>query len=109
MTTSIELESIYDKVVSSVAVNPDTVPKLCEMKDCKNVAEWMPILEFRAFENSLPIRAGLGLPVCELHKGLATVETYLSDAGWQQVVDALRAMQCPPPVRQFTTLTHQKV
>jgi len=78
--------------------------KKCQMNQCEREGEWMPILEFRAGENKPPAPCALGLPICTFHKERSTVEDFLSDEGFKQVCDTMRAHGYEQPVRSLTSL-----
>lgn len=69
---------------------------------CSAVAVWRPVLELRARRSDVVAPAQIGLAVCDDHKG--ALEDYLSDAGWQALVNRFAELGLARPKRSRTTL-----
>lgn len=68
----------------------------------------MPILEFRASQNSPVTEAALALPFCQRHKETMVPEDLLSDAGFEQVCKAMAMAGRQRPDRELTTMRWHK-
>lgn len=79
----------------------------CAVIDCPNGPRWRPVLVLRPWKGSVPIRAEVGLAVCEAHRRdskYGQVSAYLSDEGFEMICAPIRAMGKAVPARALTEL-----
>lgn len=77
---------------------------------CPNEASWHPRMMVRAagYEQQ-PCPSILGLNVCHEHKAMKKLEDFLSDAGWEQISNALIEAGRIAPTRSLTTLEWEPI
>lgn len=73
-------------------------------KQCTEPPRHFPVLILHNEREELIARCLLNLPVCELHRQILTVECFVSDTGWAQIVAAMRRSNREAPVRAYAYL-----
>lgn len=92
---------------SSAPVDEDIEEKLddslCQRIDCDNEAKWIPGL--RMWPEGMPKTEGasatchIGLQVCDKHKEDSDIDFYVTDEGWQVIVQTFVTMGLALPDR----------
>lgn len=78
---------------------------------CPWPGDWQPVLLLYApaeYHSPQPIRAALGMAVCDRHKDVARLEHFLSGPGWAQIVEGLRRAGKVAPDRARTQLAWRR-
>lgn len=73
---------------------------ICQARGCLAPALFRPILLLPApapYEDAPPLRAALGLVVCELHRRRTTLDDLLTAAGYRKIAAACAAAGVLPP------------
>ena len=78
----------------------------CYLDPCPNPGIWQPILELRSRSSGAmtPLRFKT-IRVCDEHKKISTVDSFLSDEAFDQLSRRLRDAGKSIPVRKLITLT----
>lgn len=76
----------------------------CQRLNCSNPGRWMPILFFWFDLKHPPARAACSLRICDEHKASSTVEDFLTDDGWEQIVNGFKKQGLKTPDRSLTKL-----
>jgi hypothetical protein len=78
---------------------------MCYLDPCTNPGIWQPILNLKSRSNGAvtPMRFKK-IRVCDEHKAVSTVDSFLSDEGYDKLVRNLRDAGKPIPLRKLTTL-----
>lgn len=82
-------------------------PLRCDRVGCSGEGRWLPVLMVRApyrARNSTPAPCILSLAICDVHKETGSVDDFLSDGGWTQIVEGFATLGKVPPARERTTL-----
>lgn len=75
---------------------------------CGDLGLWRPVLTLRPKGyTGTPVKAFLGLVVCESHKSQAELKHFLGEEGWNQIVAAMNAQGLALPDRDSTELTFE--
>ena len=80
----------------------------CGRKHCPNEGEWQVVLLLRHVNTKEPIRAHFDLWICNSHKAFATVDDFLSDQGWLQILQSFEQNNLYAPKRELTSLDFTK-
>jgi hypothetical protein len=77
----------------------------CAFNGCSASATWRPIFSFAAKSHPLGTRAKFALPlaVCDEHAA-SDPAAFISDAGWQQIVEGFRQRGLGEPDRSTLTV-----
>ncbi len=59
----------------------------------------------RAVAGGVPALCQLGMRICESHKASATVDSYITDKGWQQICDSFARAGRAIPDRALVELS----
>ena len=80
----------------------------CSLKGCDSTdAVWSPVIVLYAPKSRGkhdPVRAQLGLHICQKHKEESTLADFLSDEGFQQISDSLTSIGRASPDRSRAKL-----
>lgn len=79
--------------------------KTCQRKGCFLEGHWMPVLKVWAPERrGEPAELAINLRVCEIHRRTASIDDYLCDRGWEQIIKAFRRAGAAEPDRRLVQL-----
>lgn len=81
----------------------------CDRTGCEWPAELRPSLVLKAGPAVTPLVARLDIVLCSECARDAEVEHFVTDEGWQQLLDALKAKGLVPPRRELTEVIFDEV
>lgn len=77
----------------------------CNRIDCTNEGTAHPVLELRPRGyTGQPANAVLGIRICDEHQPTLSAQDFITDEGWQVLVETARALGKATPDRASTTL-----
>lgn len=83
----------------------------CSREECPEPSRWRPVLELRTGPRAGPRRLHLlQLAYCDAHKRESTLESFLSDEGWNKITKTVREAGKERRLdRQSTTLSWERL
>ena len=82
---------------------------MCHMEACPLTGTWQPILRLRPKKDAEPLGIRFrSIRVCDHHRSISTVETFLSDEGFDKLSRHLRDSGRPMPKRRLVTLDWER-
>jgi len=78
---------------------------MCYLATCSSPGAWKPILKFRSRSNGpATILHFKSISTCEEHRKTSTVDSFLSEEGFDKLARHLRDAGKSVPIRRLTTL-----
>lgn len=89
----------------------NTGPFKCNRKDCKNFAEFYPLLRVfaKGYANAPALPILLSSPTCEDHTKDLSAEQFVTDATWEALCKVISAAGKALPCRKKTQLSWWKI
>lgn len=81
--------------------------KNCDKRGCLRPAAWSPCLLLyvpTSYHCPEPIHAALNLGICDECSGESKAEDFISEEGWEQICDSLKAAGKVRPDRKLTKI-----
>ncbi len=86
------------------AANEDVEPQRCGRTGCKELGKWRPVIVARVKPMGMPLRAMIGLLVCDHHQARLMLDDVLSAEGWKMICSVIRSTGKAVPRRDLTHL-----
>jgi hypothetical protein len=82
---------------------------MCYLDPCTNPGIWQPILNLKSRSNgavtSLKFKT---IRACDMHKAASTVDSFLSDEGYNKLASHMRNAGKPVPQHRLSTLSWER-